>query len=218
MTANAPPPDDDYPPLSGLNDLLFCERRCFLHRVEGMWVATAHTVEGSQAHRAAHAPGYDERPEGRAVRGLWLKSDRLRLAGVADVVEFRPGPAGGPAVPYPVEYKRGRRRRWDNDEVQLCAQALCLEEMLGVPVSAGAVYSVMSRHRREVTFSAGLRRTTEEAAGRLHELLRRQTAPAAVPHPKCRHCSLGGLCLPDVVADPAECRQALKSLFVVSDP
>src|SRR5206468_4225676 len=146
--------------------------------VEGLWVETAHTVEGTHAHCNAHAPGGEEHAGvGRVARGLPLKSDRLRLAGVADVVEFRPGPAGRPDVPYPVEYKRGRRRRWDNDEVQLCAQALCLEEMLGVPVPAGAVYSVKSRRRREVLFDAALRRATEDAAGRLHALLASGAAP-----------------------------------------
>jgi CRISPR-associated exonuclease Cas4 len=223
MTLSLPmsPPggDDDYPPLSALNDLLFCPRRGALHRVEGLWVETAHTVEGTHAHRRAHAPGDEEHAgTGRVARGLWLKSDRLRLAGVADVVEFRPDPASGPDVPYPVEYKRGQHRRWDNDDVQLCAQALCLEDMLGVPVPAGAVYSVKSRRRREVAFNAALRRTTEDAARRLHALLAAGAVPPPVPHPKCRACSLNGLCLPQVVADAAAYRRAALALFVAPPP
>jgi CRISPR-associated exonuclease Cas4 len=215
ISSPPPPGDDDYPPLSALNDLLFCPRRCFLHRVEGLWVETAHTVEGTHAHRNAHAPGGEGQPgRPRLARGLWLKSDRLRLAGVADVVEFHPNPAGGPDVPYPVEYKRGQRRRWDNDEVQLCAQALCLEEMIGVPVPAGAVFSVKSRRRREVAFHPALRRATEDAAGRLHALLAAQTVPPPVPHPKCRACSLNGLCLPEIVADRAAYQRAACALFV----
>jgi CRISPR-associated exonuclease Cas4 len=211
--------DDDYPPLSALNDLLFCPRRCFLHRVEGLWVETAHIVEGVHAHRNAHAPGGEKYAgAGRVARGLWLKSDRLRLAGVADVVEFHSDPAGGPDVPYPVEYKRGRRRRWDNDEVQLCAQALCLEEMLGVPVPAGAVYSVKSHRRREVAFDPVLRRATEDAAAGLHALLAAPAVPPPVPHPKCRACSLNGLCLPGVVADAAAYRRAARALFVAPPP
>src|SRR5579885_3141566 len=140
-------PHGDYPPLSALNDLLFCPRRCALHRSEGLWVENRHTVEGSHAHRVVHASPARASGEGayRSVRGLWLRSDRLRLVGVADLVEFRP-------QPYPVEYKRGKRRRWDNDEVQLCAQALCLEEMLGASVPAGAVFHVRSGRRHEVNF------------------------------------------------------------------
>jgi CRISPR-associated exonuclease Cas4 len=211
--------DDDYPPLSALNDFLFCSRRCALHRVEGLWVETAHTVEGTHAHRNAHAPGAEDRAESvRIARALRLKSDRLRLAGVADVVEFRSDPAGGPDVPYPVEYKRGRRRRWDNDEVQLCAQALCLEEMLGVAVPNGAVYSVKSRRRREVVFDAALRRATEDAARDLHALLAARTIPAPVLHPKCRACSLKGLCLPEIVADVAGYRRAARALFIAPPP
>src|SRR5262245_29725586 len=124
--------DDDLQPIRALNDLLFCPRRCALHRLEQIWVENQYTLEGSLAHRRVHSdPSREELgATGRVVRGLWLRSNRLRLVGVADLVELRP-------EPYPVEYKRGRRRRWDNDEVQLCAQALCLEEMLGTSVPRG---------------------------------------------------------------------------------
>src|SRR4051794_25580883 len=123
---------DDYPPLSALNDLLFCPRRCFLHRVEGVWVENVHTTSGSLEHKRVHTPRDSDESPFRVARGLRIVSHRLRVVGVADLVEFHPDPAGGRDVPFPVEYKRGRRRRWDNDEAQLCAQALCLEEMLGV--------------------------------------------------------------------------------------
>jgi CRISPR-associated exonuclease Cas4 len=203
--------EDDYPPLSSLNDLLFCPRRCYLHRVEGVWLETAHTVEGTHAHRKVHANPTDEETLGavRIVRGLWLRSNRLRLIGVADLVEFRP-------EPYPIEYKRGRKRRWDNDDVQLCAQALCLEEMLGVPVPAGAVFHVRSKRRREVVFDATLRRTTEESVVRLHALLDSGELPPPVLHPKCKACSLYPVCLPELVSDTAGYRQAARSLFVLA--
>src|SRR5438270_14088522 len=110
------PPDaeESFLPLSALNDFLFCPRRCALHRVEGLWTDNVHTVEGTHGHKAVHAGGAAEHEETpfRVVRALWLRSERLRLVGVADLVEFRP-------TPYPVEYKRGRRRKWDNDEVQV---------------------------------------------------------------------------------------------------
>jgi CRISPR-associated exonuclease Cas4 len=214
MTDPAP---DSYPPLSALNDLLFCPRRCALHRLEGLWADTRHTVEGSHAHRHAHADPARSSDEGpfRTVRGMWVVSRRLRVVGVADVVEFRPTTPEGGEVPYPIEYKRGRRRRWDNDDVQLCAQALCLEEMLGVEAPAGAVFNVRSRKRREVRFTPALRRQTEEAAVRLHELLARGVTPPPVPHPKCQQCSVRQICLPDLVADAGGYRRAWRELFVV---
>ena len=101
-----------------------------------------------------------------------------------------PDKPAGPETPYPVEYKRGKRRKWDNDEVQLCAQALCLEEMLGVPIPAGAMFHVQSRRRREVLFDADLRRRTEDAAVRLHALLAAGATPPPIVHPKCRQCSV----------------------------
>lgn len=121
--------DDDFLPLSALNDLLFCERRCALHRVEGVWTENVHTTEGRLAHRRVHDAEMREasRDGTRALRGLRLRSERLRLIGVADLVEFRPGP-------YPVEYKRGKRRRWDNDDVQLCAHGCHVPEDLDGPL------------------------------------------------------------------------------------
>jgi CRISPR-associated exonuclease Cas4 len=206
-------PTEDYPPLSALNDLLFCPRRCFLHRVEGAWLDNAHTVRGTLDHSRAHS-GKDSSDEAaRTARGLWLVSHRLKILGVADVVEFRASGGGAPEVPFPVEYKRGARRRWHNDDVQLCAQAICLEEMLAVEVPAGAVYHVRSRRRREVTFDSALRARTEEAARRLHALLASREAPPPVVHPKCKECSVRALCLPGLIAGPSAYERAAASLF-----
>jgi CRISPR-associated exonuclease Cas4 len=208
--AYADNPTDDFPPLSALNDLLFCPRRCALHRNEGLWVDNRHTVEGTHVHRVVHAgQGRPQEEElYRVVRGLWLLNRRLRLVGVADLVEFRP-------APYPVEYKHGKRRRWDNDDVQLCAQALCLEEMSGVAVPAGAVFHARSGRRREVVFDDALRRDTEEAVARLHQLLASNLTPPPVVHPKCRQCSLYQLCLPELVADHSAYERAARALFQV---
>ena len=203
---------DDYLPISALNDLLFCARRCALHRVEGLWQENVHTVEGSQAHRKVHQVNRHEHAESpfREVRGLRLWSDRLRLVGVADLVEFRP-------VPSPVEYKRGKRRRWDNDDVQLCAQALCMEEVLGVSVPAGAIFHVKSRRRRDVSFDAALRQLTEDTARRLHELVASGVVPSPVLHPKCKQCSLRDACLPKLIADPGAYGRATAALFRIDD-
>ena len=119
---------DDYIPLSGLQHLAFCERQCALIHVEGIWEENRLTVEGRQLHERVDAVGDEIRAAVRIARGLPLRSDRLKLVGKADVVEFRKD------GPFPVEYKRGARKAWRHDELQLCAQAMCLEEMLGVAV------------------------------------------------------------------------------------
>ena len=204
---------ESYPPLSALNDLLFCERRCFLHRVEQIWVENHHTAAGTLDHRRVHQPRDADEHAGRTARGLWVVSHSLRVVGVCDLVEFHPDPGGGTDVPFPVEYKRGKRRKWDNNDVQLCAQAIALEEMLGVAVPAGALFFVKTKRRQDVTFDPDLRRQTAAAAARLHDLLTRAAAPAPVPHPKCRQCSLNAVCLPDLVAAPAGYRRAAVDLF-----
>jgi CRISPR-associated exonuclease Cas4 len=210
------PPAEDYPPLSALNDLLFCPRRCYLHRVEGVWTDNVHTVRGTLDHRRAHSGGDSSLGDVRVVRGIWLTSHRLRVLGVADIVEFHPAVDGGKETLYPVEYKRGARRRWHNDDVQLCAQAICLEEMLGVAVPGGAIYHVRTRRRREVAFDAALRTRTREAAERLHALLAAATAPPPVVHPKCKECSVQPVCLPSLIATPSAYSRAAAALFLPS--
>ena len=232
------PPDqssleDDYQPIRALNDLLYCERRCALHRIEEVWVDNAHTLTGTFAHQRADKPVTWESAAGvREVHGIWLKSDRLRLVGKADVVEFHPirsdavvgqpfqadCQAGKPdlrfwEIPYPVEYKRGQRKKWDNDDVQLCAQAMCLEEMLGVAVPRGAIFHVKSKRRREVLFTEKLRRKTEDAARRLHELIASGVTPPPVLKPQCEGCSLRELCLPETLSRTADVSRYVQNLF-----
>jgi CRISPR-associated exonuclease Cas4 len=203
----------DYPPLSAMNDLLFCPRRCFLHRVEGVWVENVHTTAGTLDHRRVHLTRDTDKAGVRIARGLPVVSHRLRLLGVADLVEFR---LGTPEILFPIEYKRGKRRRWDNDEVQLCAQAMCLEEMLGVVIPTGAIFHIKSKHRREIAFTPTLRQQTETTAARLHALLATRIAPPPVVHPKCKQCSVRSLCLPDLLAAPAAYQRAARALFTVS--
>ncbi len=209
-TASDVPAEDDLQPISALNDLLFCPRRCALHRIEGVWLENAATLEGALAHKKVHAEPSQEEvgATGRVVRGLWLRSNRLRLIGVADLVEFRP-------EPYPVEYKRGKRRRWDNDDVQLCAQALCLEEMLQTPVPRGAIFHVRSKKRREIELDAALRQKTEEAAHRLHALIQAGHVPRPILHPKCKACSLYAVCMPELILAQERYQQAASDLFRV---
>ena len=223
MTAGDPE-GDDLVPLSALNALLYCDRRSALRHLDGLYVHNEHTRRGESLHARADRPGFERRKGVRTERGLWIASRRLRLYGRADLVEFRrdPGPRrrGDPAAEtaYPVEYKRGKARRWDNDDVQLCAQALCLEEMLGRPVPAGAVYHAQSKARREVPFTAELREETAEAIGRLHALLASGRVPPPVTKPQCRGCSLRGHCLPEAFANPGRLAALARGLFAAAPP
>lgn len=188
--------EDQLLPISALQHLLFCERQCALIHIEGQWAENRFTVEGHHVHRKAHEGPNEKRDAVRMARGLPLRSFQLGLIGVADVVEFRPSVPGGPAVPFPVEYKRGKPKSHDADRVQLCAQALCLEEMRGVVIAAGALFYGKTRRRHRVTFDKALRDLTEQTCVRLHALIASDATPRAVREPKCDRCSLFELCLP----------------------
>lgn len=190
--------EDALLPLSALQHLLFCERQCALIHIEQVWADNRLTVEGSHLHRRVdEAPG-ETRGDLRIARGVALRSLRLGLIGKADAVEFHrgKGPDGGDLV-RPVEYKRGRPKRDHSDMVQLCAQALCLEEMLDTAIPEGALFYGSTRHRHDVAFDSALREVTEQAAARLHDLIARGVTPRAVHQPKCDSCSLIELCLPE---------------------
>lgn len=187
--------EDDLLPLSALQHLLFCPRQCALIHVEGQWEENRFTAEGGVAHEKVHESASGRRGGKRIVTGLPLRSLRLGLAGVADVVEFERGQAGVWRA-FPVEHKRGRPKGEDWDRVQLCAQALCLEEMTGTEVPAGALFYGKNRRRSDVVFDRDLRRVTEETALRLHELVGSGRTPPPVPSAKCQTCSLAGVCLP----------------------
>ncbi len=221
MSTNTPndPEGDDLVPLSALNQLLYCDRRAALRHLDGLYVHNEHTLKGDSLHKRADTPGYEKRKGVRTERGLWIASRRLRLYGRADLVEFRREPGrklrGVPLVEVvsPVEYKRGKKRRWNNDDVQLCAQALCLEEMLGTAIPSGAIYHEQSKSRRDVEFTPELRAETENAVVKLHELLGSGQIPPAVLKPRCRGCSLRGHCLPEAFGSPARVTSYLRQLF-----
>lgn len=211
-------PDEDLLPISALQHLLFCERQCALIHLEQLWAENRLTVEGRQLHERTHE-GPDERRQGvYVIRGLGLRSLRLGLVGKADVVEFEPPGRGPPQCRpgelfgifrrdgiqgwrvTPVEYKRGRPKPDATDKVQLVAQALCLEEMLGAEIPSGYIFYGRPRRRTEVLFDAPLRKLAEETARRLHELIGSGRTPPARREPKCENCSLVDVCLPDAVA------------------
>ncbi len=203
--------DEDLLPLSGLQHLLFCERQCALIHVEGIWAENRLTTEGSVLHANADRAGSTERSSVKSVRGLVLRSSDLGLIGRADVVEFRAAKWG--LVPFPVEYKRGRRRRWLHDEVQLCAQALCLEEMLGLAVPAGAIFYGASKRRRDVAFDPSLRASTIASVERFRALVAGSITPRAAPEPKCRSCSLRASCMPEVTCVPGRASRYLAEII-----
>lgn len=187
--------DSALAPLSALQHLVFCPRQCALIHLEDAWAENALTAEGRVLHeRVDNAPGETRRGV-RIARGVPLRNLRLGLVGRADVVEFH-NRRGLPPLPCPVEYKRGKAKPHDADRVQLCAQGLCLEEMLGMEVPGGALFYGETRHRQEVAFDAALRTRTEALAGDLHALLASRVTPPPEPAAKCRSCSLEPFCLP----------------------
>jgi CRISPR-associated exonuclease Cas4 len=191
---------DNALPLSGLQHLAFCPRQWALIHLEQAWAENRLTAEGRLLHEKADLPGQSRRHDLRTVRGLPLLSCRLALTGRADVVEFRP-------EPFPVEYKRGRRKPGDCDLIQLCAQALCLEEMLNRPVPRGAIFYGEPRRRMEVEFSSQLRNRTEVLAAEMHRLYQARETPPAKPGKHCQNCSLVNICLPNATAESSIQRQ-----------
>jgi CRISPR-associated exonuclease Cas4 len=209
--------EDDLLPISALQHLAFCERQWGLIHLEGAWAENRLTTQGRQLHDRVDRDQTESRGDLRIARGLRLHSFRLGLVGRADVVEFhrlagdasgRRAPPDRPANgvrqegvrgwwrPVPVEYKRGRPKKDHCDRVQLCAQALCLEEMLDVNIDRGTLFYGKPRRRYDVTLDDALRRETEALALRLHKLTGDQRTPAAAYATKCKRCSLYDLCLP----------------------
>ncbi len=192
--------------LSGLNDYLYCQRRAALKFIEGLRGANEHTIIGDLAHAHVDSPGYEQRAGWELLRALPLFSDTLGLTGKADLVEVqRDPPTGHVSAARPVEYKKGPKRRFDNDEVQLCAQALCLEEMFGLTVATGAIYHAASAGRSEVAFDNPLRTQTRAALAGLRALIAEGRIPPAELKPQCDGCSLREICLPEKISSTQAC-------------
>jgi CRISPR-associated exonuclease Cas4 len=184
----------DYLPLSYLNQLEYCERRFWLMFVDGEIAINAPMLEGIYRHEHAHEQGSEQRGELMTYRQVYVWSERLRLAGLADFIEDEAGQL------QPVEHKRGKIGKWLNDHIQLCAQAMCLEERTGQPIDSGEIFYWGNRRRERVDFTPELRARTEAAVQRAFTLL----AAGKLPLPtevraKCRDCSLQPNCLPEEV-------------------
>lgn len=191
--------DDSYLPLSYLNQLTYCARRFWYMYVQGEIETNAPMLEGTYQHQTrADKPGHETDDHGRTIhRRLWVWSDRLQIAGFADFVEAT---ANSNSL-IPVEYKHGQQGKWDNDQIQLCAQALCLEEMTGQTIENGEIFYWRSRHRITVPFDTRLRQTTEQAIQQANQLLSDGAIPAPIQErTKCTHCSIQPICLPQEVA------------------
>lgn len=181
--------------ISALQHYSYCPRQCALIHIEQVFDENLYTLRGRRVHERAHDTDRALEDGVRIERGLSLFSERLGLVGKADVVEFNPG-----GTPYPVEYKSGPRRGSKHDDVQLCAQAMCLEEMLDRDVPRGAIYHYASRRRREIVFDAGLRSATEEIIREVRGLLTTATVPLPVADARCPKCSLFDACMPFALA------------------
>lgn len=186
-------------PLSALEHWSYCRRQCGLIHLENLWGESGRTAEGRVLHEKVDLPGLEQRPGMRLARALDLKSTRHHLVGRADMVVFYDDPAYlETGRPFPVEYKRSSRNAFRHAELQLCGQALCLEDMLGVPIPSGALYFGASHRRREVSFTLELRQQTMGTAQEVFEMLISQRTPPTEVGAKCVECSLRDLCLPDL--------------------
>ncbi len=203
-------------PISGLQHLLFCERQCALIHVDREWRDNVLTADGQVVHRRVDEFPDEHRGDSRIVRRLPLRSERLRMQGVADAVEITMRD-GRPVEAVPVEYKRSRKRLRvvgpDPNAVQLCAQAMALEEMLGIDVPVGCLFFHASRRRVEVELDSHLRHATEGAARRFHELLDTGALPPAANDARCRRCSLIEICRPAETARKTDLTRYVARLF-----
>jgi CRISPR-associated exonuclease Cas4 len=215
---------DELLPLSGIQHFLFCRRQWALIHVERQWQENALTAEGRIMHQRVDDPFFTETRNGVVTaRSVPVASYRLGLVGVCDVVEFTesaegvqlPGRAGR-YVPAPVEYKRGKEKHDHSDEAQLCAQAICLEEMLSVTIAHGYLYYGETRHRVEVEITAELRALVKKMADEMHNYFQNGYTPRVKPFKGCRSCSLADSCLPvlqeKAIAASKYIRQQIESL------
>ncbi len=199
-------PPSEHLPLSGIQHFVFCRRQWALIHIEGQWQENALTAEGRLQHKRADDPFFTEKRGGLVIaRSVPVASSTLGLTGVCDVVEFHAAAEGvrlpgreGFFQPVPVEYKRGRPKSHRADEAQLCAQAICLEEMLSIPIPEGYLFYKRTQRREHVRFTPELRDLVHTAAAEMHAYFRRGHTPRVKPSRACRACSLADICLPDL--------------------
>ena len=194
--------------LSALQHWAYCPRQCGLIHLEQAFADNIHTARGQAVHHLVDTPGYEIKSGVRVERALPLWSDRLGLIGKADLVEFHPD-----GRVFPVEFKHGAKRQKLHDDLQLAAQAMCLEDMLGRPVPKGAIFHATSHRRREVSITPELRRLVIETAEGIRAMLASGKLPSPVNDARCKECSLKEICQPDAIADRTRQRQHQRDLF-----
>lgn len=201
--------EDEMLMLSGIQHFMFCPRQWALIHIEQQWAENKLTTEGQILHRNVDNPFYRQKNgDVITLRSLHIASKQLGLYGITDAVELIPADSSENAIthnrykgywkPYPIEYKRGRQKPDERDEVQLTAQAMCLEEMYGIRIPSGAIYYNEVKHREAILFSDSLRRTTIQCAKQMHEVFHSGTLPRATKQQHCKNCSLVDICMPEV--------------------
>lgn len=203
--------EEDYLQLSGVQHFAYCRRQWALIHIEGLWADNDRTVSGDYLHERAHDAGLDEtRGDVLTVRAMPVHSRELGLSGACDVVEFHKDPQGvrlngrkGTYRAYPVEYKRGETKTDDCDRLQLCAQAMCLEEMLSAQVPEGALYYAQPKRRETVPLDDALRSEVRRLTAEMHEFVRRGYTPKPKRNKGCNACSLKEECLPALERRPS---------------
>lgn len=193
--------------LSALEHYAYCPRQCALIHVEQVWSENLYTMRGRDVHEHVHEDSSHATGGMRMERSLPIWCRRLNLTGKGDLVEFHGD------IPYPVEYKSGRHRKGNPETIQLCAQALCLEEMFAVPVPKGALFWHGSQERREIVFTDAMRGEVERIAAAVVEMLGKRIVPAPVNDKRCDDCSLKEACLPAIVAERKRFHKVARDLF-----
>ena len=200
-------PEEDFLQLSGLQHFKFCRRQWALIHIENQWAENFRTTDGAILHENAHNGDFTESRGNLIItRDMRIFSRTLGVSGACDVLEFHRGENGIPLKgkkglwqPYPVEYKRGRPKETSMDALQLCGQAMCLEEMLCCSIPEGALFYGEPRRRTVVFFTPELRETVRRDSDEMHQLYHRGHTPKAKPSKSCSACSLKELCLPQLV-------------------
>ena len=201
--------EDEMLMLSGIQHYMFCPRQWALIHIEQQWAENRLTTEGQLLHKNVDNPFYRQKNgDTITLRSLHIASKRLGLYGITDAVELIPSDSPEDSIthnrypgywkPYPVEYKRGHSKPDERDEVQLAAQAMCLEEMYGINIPYGALYYDEVKHRETIAISDGLRRTTQQCAKQMHDIFKSGIMPKPVKASHCRNCSLKDICMPEM--------------------
>lgn len=192
----------DYIPIAALNQFSYCPHRCWRMFCAGGFVDNRYTIEGTSLHERVHTVGDGYREETWQIRAVWLKSERYRLIGKSDLIEEHDGQW------HPIEYKRGHKGEYDNDELQVCAQALCLEEMLGKPITLGYLYYAQSHQRQPVEISTELRQSAIATIESVTTLFETGEMPPAIYSQRCKGCSLYQQCLPKAALKVSQYRES----------